>query len=89
MDECLRDTYLKRRISVADTCKSCDGKGINRKEVKDNFGFTEHRCSKCNGSGFEPGPSKGKRRFFKNEELSPEEMSLEEQTQAFLRKHGY
>lgn len=76
-----------------DTCRACDGRGVMRHEIKDNFGFTVNTCSRCNGSRMEPGPGKGKRKFFKkpgeDEELSPEEMSLEMQTRAFLRKHGY
>lgn len=75
---------------MRDPCKPCDGKGKIKREVKDNFGFTVTTCSRCNGSGWEPGPAKGKRKFFKKgEELDPEEMSLEQQTQAFLRAHGY
>lgn len=76
-----------------DPCKGCDARGVIRKEIKDNFGFTVTTCSRCNGTRVESGPGKGKRKFFKKsqeqEELSPEEMSIEMQTQAFLRKHGY
>lgn len=73
-----------------ETCRGCDGKGKKRKEIKDNFGFTVTTCSKCHGSGWEPGPAKGKRKFFKKgEELTEEEMSIEQQTQAFLRTHGH
>lgn len=74
-----------------DTCRGCDGRKVTVKEDRDNC-FTKivKDCSRCQGTGNEPEPSKGKRRFSRpKEEKDESEMSIEELTQAFLRKHGY
>ena len=71
-------------------CRACDGRG--RVLVKDGplVSLSKSRCGRCGGDGTERGPSKGKRRFFTpKEEMDESEMSLEEQTRAFLRKHGH
>jgi DnaJ-class molecular chaperone len=71
-------------------CRYCDGRG--RLLIKDGplVTFSKNRCSRCGGNGIEPGISKGKRRFFTpKEEKDESEMSLEDQTRAFLAKHGY
>ena len=72
-----------------DTCRSCDGRTVKVREDKDNvFKSIETVCTRCNGTGFEPGPSKGKRRFFRQKDENLD-MTIEEQTQKFLREHGY
>jgi hypothetical protein len=72
-----------------DTCRGCDGRRITVREDRDNcFKKITRDCSRCGGTGNEPEPSKsGKRRFSKPKD--EEDMTLEEQTRAFLAKHGY
>lgn len=78
---------------VGDTCKACDGRGrVLRHTRIGNTAYFESEesknpCSVCLGTGKVNPPSKGGRRFFRKEEV--ENPSLEEQTRAFLAKHGY
>lgn len=73
---------------MADTCRSCDGRKYIEREDKDNvMRKVRKACSRCNASGNEPEPSKGKRPFFRKRDPD-EEPSIEEMTRAFLRKHG-
>jgi len=72
-----------------DACRGCDGKKIRSKI--DGWKVIETVCSRCNGSGSEPVVSKSKRRFFRKkiDDVDPENMTMEQQTQKFLRAHGY
>lgn len=70
-----------------ETCKSCDGRG-RRTKIEEGEVKGTYQCGPCNGSGRVNPPSKGKRRFGGKEKLTDEELTLEEQTRAFLRKHG-
>jgi DnaJ-class molecular chaperone len=79
---------------VGDTCRTCDGKGetLVRNDYDDVVG--KRTCSRCYGKGVEPGPSKGdgKRRFFRKAtkvKLDANELSLEQQADAFLSRHGF
>ena len=59
------------------TCKACDGRGVIKKIDKDNVMKEKTSvCSRCGGSGFEPGPPKGKggkwRGYTKQEETEDE-----------------
>lgn len=74
---------------VGDCCKPCDGRGFRIRKDPEGFGETQNTCSKCGGTGKVNPPSSGRRRPFKEEEKDESELSLEEQTRAFLRKNGY
>lgn len=76
---------------MSEACKPCDGRGRVRRKTEDGFEESKNPCSACGGSGVKPGPSKGGRRFGRKpkEEKTPEEMTLEEQTRAFLRSRGH
>lgn len=73
---------------MTESCKSCDAKGFREKE--ENFQILRKDCSVCNGTGITK-TSKGKRRVFRKkiDDVDPENMTMEQQTQKFLRAHGY
>lgn len=75
---------------MGDVCRACDGRKERTVEDRDNcMKSTTKMCSRCNGTGVEPGPSKGKRRFGrKPKDDEDENPSIEEMTRAFLRRHG-
>ncbi len=73
---------------TGEVCRSCDGRKYRTKPGPVDGSKIDYMCSVCNGTGINSAPSKGgKRRFSKPQEDS-EDPSLEEQTLAFLRKHG-
>ena len=75
---------------MSEACRGCDGKKVNVRKDEDNIVISSKTCSRCSGSGTEPGVSKGgKRRFTPKPEEDEQELSMEAQTQAFLRKHGF
>ena len=79
-------------MSAADPCRACDGRGS--RETTDKLNVIRapkvSRCSRCQGSGAEPGPSKGgARRFGSKQPMDDEEMSLDAQASAFLARHGF
>lgn len=70
-------------------CRTCDGSKESVKKDEDGIVISRKVCSRCNGSGEEPGPSKGgKRRFGKRPKPDDEELTHEEMVRAFLAKHG-
>lgn len=74
---------------MGDTCRACDGRKVNVREDKDNvMKSIKKTCSRCNGTGVEPGPSKGRR--WRGKPKDPdEEPTIEEMTRDFLRRHGH
>lgn len=75
-----------------DVCRGCDGSGERRVIDKLNVirDAKVSKCSRCQGSGTEPGPSKGgKRRFGSKQKKDEEELTLEQQADAFLARHGF
>jgi len=75
---------------MAEACRACDGRKYIRRETEDGFEESKTPCSLCAGTGSPLPPSKGgKRRFGAAPKQDDEELSMEEQTRAFLRKHGY
>ena len=75
-----------------DPCRACDGRGLRESLDKLNVlrDAKVSRCSRCQGSGAEPGPSKGgARRFGSRQKLDDEEMTLDAQASAFLARHGF
>jgi len=76
---------------AGEPCRACDARGERTTTDKDNVlrvGKTTV-CSRCSGSGTEPGPSKGgKRRFGSKQKKTDEELTLEQQATAFLEARG-
>jgi len=74
---------------MGDTCKGCDGRKVREHTDKDNVMKTiKKTCSRCNGSGLEPGPSKGKGRFRPKPKDPDEVQSHEDMVREFLARHG-
>jgi DnaJ-class molecular chaperone len=71
-----------------EACKQCDGAGRTKKVVEGEVVISKTNCSRCYGKGEEPGPSKGKPRFF-TQKQTDEELSLEDQATAFLARRGF
>lgn len=78
-------------MSKNGACRSCDGRGSRTTEDRENvFLVTTTVCSRCRGTGSEPGPSTGKRRpFTPRQEQDDDEQSLDQAADAFLRRHGF
>lgn len=77
---------------MAECCRSCDGAGKRLTVDKNNVlrAGKETGCTHCGGSGTEPGPSKGgKRRFGSKQKKTDEELTVEQQADAFLAARGY
>jgi hypothetical protein len=77
---------------AGDCCRGCDGSGESRVLDKLNVlrGAKVSKCSRCSGSGTEPGPSKGgKRRFGSKQKKTDEELTLEQKADAFLASRGF
>lgn len=77
---------------AGDTCRACDGR--REVPVKNHYGdvIGKKTCGRCYGKGDEPGPPQGdgKRRFFRSKvKLDENELSLEQQGDNFLAKHGF
>jgi hypothetical protein len=77
---------------AGEPCRACDGRG--NRIVVDKLNVlragVETKCSRCQGDGCEPGPPKGKPGFRRSSKvkLDDEELSLEQQADAFLARHG-
>ena len=77
---------------AGEVCRGCDGSGERRTLDKLNVlrDAKVSQCSRCSGSGTEPGPSKGgKRRFGSKQKKTDEELTVEQQADAFLAARGY
>jgi DnaJ-class molecular chaperone len=74
-----------------EACRACDGRGSRTTEDRENvFNVTTTKCSRCNGVGIEPGPSKGKRRSFgPKKEDDEDDQNLNRAADRFLRRHGF
>jgi hypothetical protein len=74
---------------VAEACRLCDGRKIATRWTA--AGFEHGKPCKCgNGVQAEVKPSKGgNRRFFPKAQDTEEELTLEQQTRAFLRSRGH
>ncbi len=76
-----------------ETCKACDGRC--EVDVLDDYDEVvgKKTCGRCYGKGVDPGPPKGdgKRRFFRSTKvkLDKDELTLEQQGDAFLARHGF
>jgi DnaJ-class molecular chaperone len=76
-----------------EACRTCDGRGSRKIEDRENvFNVTTKVCSRCNGVGIEPEPSKSKRRSFgkkkKKKEEEEDDGNLNRAADRFLRRHG-
>lgn len=69
-------------------CRTCDGNGKSVKRDEDNIVVSESTCSRCGGTGDEPGPSKGGKRRGKRQKLDDEDAAHEDAVRAFLAKHN-
>jgi len=77
---------------AGEVCRGCDGRKFRAVADKLNVlrSVVEKACSRCSGSGEEPGPSKGgKRRFGSKQKKTDEELTVEQQADAFLAARGY
>ena len=72
-------------------CRGCDGSKWSIKKDEDGIVVSKKTCSRCHGSGEEPGPPKSdkKPRFFAKPKQDDEELSLSQQADAFLAARGF
>ena len=72
-------------------CRGCDGAGKPNKREIGVFGVVEspNKCSRCSGSGVEPGIARGRGRKPPHVEEDESEMTLEQLTRQFLRSRGH
>jgi hypothetical protein len=78
------------------TCRACDGRGYTVKIDKNNVlkEGIKITCSRCGGSGFEPGPSKSKgggrwRGGGSRQEETEDEKDVNRAADTFLKKYGF
>jgi hypothetical protein len=78
---------------AGEPCRGCDGRGSRTVLDKLNVlkSGVETKCSRCQGSGCEPGPPTGKGGFRRapKPKLDADELSLEQQADAFLGRRGF
>lgn len=75
-----------------EACRACDGRGTRKTEDRENvFRVTVGNCSRCNGSGREPGPPKpGAKRFGRRRRREDEDDNdLGRAADRFLARHGF
>lgn len=72
-------------------CRACDGAKVRKRADRENvFRVTTSVCSRCGGTGREPGPPKGDGRGFRRAPKSEDDDNdLNKAADSFLRRHGY